>query len=144
MKEEKYEWWNSRKKLIIFKRLCWCYIHCKSRRSWYKIDLLSKTCNWKWRNLGRCHIYCTINFGRYWYTYNFAKCWNKQQSFHWQWQRDNCKLLCIQATNLTWCYKICYRNSNFLTISSDMWYTSIIIIIWLNISKKRIPNSAGL
>ena len=40
--------------------------------------------------------------------------------------------------------QICHRNSNFLIISRDMWNTSIIIIIWLNIRKKRISNSAGL
>ena len=33
--------------------------------------------------------------------------------------------------------QICYRNSNFLMISRDMWNTSITIIIWLNIRKKR-------
>ena len=33
--------------------------------------------------------------------------------------------------------QICYKNSNFLMICRDMWNTSITIIIWLNIRKKR-------
>ena len=35
------------------------------------------------------------------------------------------------------CYQTCYRNSNFLTISGDMRYASIIILIWLNIREKE-------
>ena len=42
------------------------------------------------------------------------------------------------------CYQICYRNSNFVTISRDMQYTGINIIIWSNIRKKSISNSAGI
>ena len=39
------------------------------------------------------------------------------------------------------CYHICYRNSNFVTVSRDMLYTDISVsILWSNISKKRISN----
>ena len=41
------------------------------------------------------------------------------------------------------CYLICYRNSNLVAISRDMRCTGINIILWSNISKKRMSNSAG-
>ena len=42
------------------------------------------------------------------------------------------------------CCQICYRNSNFVTISRHMRYVGINIILWANIRKKRISNSAGI
>ena len=39
-------------------------------------------------------------------------------------------------------YQICYRNSNIVTISRDMQYTGINIIIRSNIRKKRFSNSS--
>ena len=42
------------------------------------------------------------------------------------------------------CYQICYRNSNFITISRDMRCTGINIKLLSNIRKKRISDSAGI
>ena len=72
--------------------------------------------------------------------------WWVQNIFRGTWFHDfsknkKRKLIIVNQCN---CYQTCYRNSNFLTISRDMRYTSIIILIWLNIRKKRISNSAGL
>ena len=42
------------------------------------------------------------------------------------------------------CYQICYRSSNFFTISRHMRYAGINIIFWSNVREKRISKSAGI
>ena len=85
--------------------------------------------------LEKTYILRVLNFAIWWFQ-NISRAFNFAMSV----KIRNESLIEYQCN----CYQMCYRNSNFLTISRDMRYTSIIIIIWLNIRKKRIPNSAGL
>ena len=50
----------------------------------------------------------------------------------------------VSIVNQCNCYQICYRKSNFVTISRDMQDMGIKMIFWSNIRKKRILNSAGI
>ena len=50
----------------------------------------------------------------------------------------------LSIANQCNCYQICYRNSNFITISKDMRCTGIKIKLRSNIRKNRISNSAGI